>query len=157
MRHLFTSDPLKLEKRRRVYNDYQTIIANVETFFAGERRLSRDLSDRDAAEALDLLLATLRTEEKGILYERTSSDLRVDSLRRRLKDVIDAHLNPPEGGGERMRVAQVIESLEVIRDILASHLESGPTEMSYVDFLARLMPRPDRGASPGSSIIIPGR
>jgi len=157
MRHLFTSDPLKLEKRRRVYNDYQALVADVEVFLAEERRLSRELSDRDAAEALDLLLATLRTEEKGILYERTSSDLRVDSLRRHLKEVLDSHLNPPDGNGERMRVSQVIESLEVIRDVLASHLESGPSEMSYVDFLARLMPRSDRGSSPGSSIIIPGR
>jgi uncharacterized membrane protein YccC len=157
MRHLYTSDPLKLEKRRRVYSNYQALVAHVETFLAEERRLSRDLSDKDTAEALDLLLATLRTEEKGILYERTSSDLRVDSLRRRLKEILDSHLNPPEGKGERMRVSQVIESLEVIRDVLASHMESGPSELSYVDFLARLMPRSDRAASSGSSIIIPGR
>src|SRR5512136_2102853 len=67
MRNLYTSDPLKLEKRHRVYGDYQALVAHVETFLAEERRLSRDLSDKDAAEALDLLLATLRTEEKGIL------------------------------------------------------------------------------------------
>jgi hypothetical protein len=157
MRHLFTPDPLKQDKRRRVYTDYQALVADIETFFAGERRLSRDLSDRDAAEALDLLLATLRTEEKGILYERTSGDLRVDSLRRRLKEVLDAHLNPPDGRGERMRVSQVIESLEVIRDILESHMGSGPSQLSYVDFLARLVPRSDNEASSGSSIIIPGR
>ena len=157
MRHLYTSDPLKLDKRRRVYNDYQALVAHVEAFLAEERRLSRDLSDSDAAEALDLLLATLRTEEKGVLYERTSNDLRVDSLRRRLKEVLDSHLNPPEGEGERMRVSQVIESLEVIRDVLASHMESGPSGLSYVDFLARLMPRSARAASSGSSIIIPGR
>ena len=157
MRHLHTSDPLKLEKRRRVYSDYQALVAHIETFLAEERRLSKDLRDRDAAEALDLLLATLRTEEKGIIYERTSSDLRVDSLRRRLREVLDSHLNPAEGEGERMRVAQVIESLEVIRDVLASHMDSGPSEMSYVDFLARLTPRSDREASQGSSIIVPGR
>jgi hypothetical protein len=157
MRHLFTPDPHKQEKRRRVYTDYQALVADIETFLAGERRLSRDLSDGDAAEALDLLLATLRTEEKGVLYERTSSNLRVDSLRRRLKEVLDSHLNPPDGEGERMRVSQVIESLEVIRDILSSHMESGPSELSYVDFLARLVPRSDEEASSGSSIIIPGR
>ncbi len=156
-RHLFTADPAKLEKRRRVYTDYQNVVAHIETFLAEERRLSRDLSDKDVAEAIDLLLATLRTEEKGILYERVSSDLSIDGLRRRLKEVLDSHLNPAEEAGERLRVSQVIECLEVIREVVASHMEAGSSELSYVDFLARLMPRKERSAASGSSIIIPGR
>ncbi len=157
MRHLFTADPVRLEKRRRVYTNYQAVVAHIESFLAEERRLTRDLGDKDVAEALDLLLATLRTEEKGILYERVSSDLRVDGIRRRLKEVLDPHMNPSEGGAERLRVSQAIECLEVIREVLTSHIEAGPSELSYVDFLARLMPRSDRSASSGSSIIIPGR
>ena len=156
-RHLYTSDPAKLEKRRRVYTEFRAVVAHVESTLAEERRLSRDLSDKDVAEALDLLLATLRTEEKGVLYERVSNDLRIDGVRRRLKEVLDGHLNPREEGVERLRTSQVIECLEVIRDVLASHMSAGPSEMSYIDFLARLMPRPERRAGSGSSIIIPGR
>ncbi len=156
-RHLFTADPAKLEKRRRVFTEYQGLVAHVESTLAEERRLTRDLGDKDVAEALDLLLATLRTEEKGILYERVSSDLRVDGLRRRLRETLDAHLNPREQGVERLRIGQAIECLEVIRDVVSSHMEAGPSELSYVDFLARLMPRPRNSAASGSSIIIPGR
>jgi len=157
MRHLLSADPVKLEKRRRVYTEYRSLVAHVESMLADERRQSRDLSDKDVAESLDLLLATLRTEEKGILYERVSNDLRVDGLRRRLKEALDMHLNPQEEGVERMRRGQVIECLEVIRDVVASHMEAGPSELSYVDFLARLMPRKEMPAGSGSSIIIPGR
>lgn len=156
-RHLFTSDPVRLEKRRRVYTENEAVIGHLEYFLAEERRLSRDLRDKDVAAAIDLLLATMRTEEKGILYERVSNDLVVDGIRRRLKEVLDSHLNPPEGSGERLRIGQAIECLEVIREVLASHIKAGPSGLSYVDFLARLMPRRERPADSGSSIIIPGR
>jgi hypothetical protein len=156
-RHLFTSDPVRLEKRRRVYTEHEAVIGHIELFLAEERRRSRDLRDKDVAEAIDLLLATMRTEEKGILYERVSSDLVVDGIRRRLKEVLNSHLNPPVGAGERLRTSQAIECLEVIREVLASHMQAGPSELSYVDFLARLMPRRERLGSPGSPIIIPGR
>ncbi len=157
LRHLYTDDPVKLEKRRRVYTEFQSVVADIESLLADERRLSRDLSDKDAAEALDLLLATLRTEENGILYERVSSNLRIDGLRRRLKEVLDSHLNPAEGEVERLRLSQAIECLEVIREVVASHMEAGPEALGYVDFLARLMPRRESPAASGSSIIIPGR
>jgi hypothetical protein len=151
-RHLFTSDPARLEKRRRVYAEHEAVIGHLEYFLAEERRVSRELRDRNVAEAIDLLLATMRTEEKGILYERVSSDLVVDGIRRRLKEVLDSHMNPQEGTGERLRTSQAIQCLEVIREV-----QAGPGGLSYVDFLARLMPRSESSAAQGSSIIIPGR
>jgi hypothetical protein len=156
-RHLFTTDPVRLEKRRRVYTEHEAVIGHLEYFLADERRLSRELRDKDVAEAIDLLLATMRTEEKGILYERVSNDLVVDGIRRRLKEVLDSHMNPEEGTEERLRTGQAIQCLEVIREVLDSHMQAGPAELSYVDFLARIMPRKDRSAASGSSIIIPGR
>lgn len=156
-RHLYTGDPVKMEKRRRVFTQFNDFVAKLEMFFGGERRSSRYLTDADLAAALDLILATLRTEENGILYERVSSDLSVEALRRRLKEFVHRHLNPPEGGGERMRRSDAIESLEVVRDILASHMEAGPSGLAYVDFLARLMPRTERAPDAGASLIIPGR
>jgi hypothetical protein len=157
MRHLYTADPAKMDKRRKVFSQFEDFIARMELFLADERRSSRDLADKDVAEAMDLILEAMRTEEKGIIYERVSSDLRVDSLRRRLKEVVEARLNPQEGSAERMRRSQVIECLEVIRDILESHMVAGPSGIGYVDFLARLMPRTPRISDSGPSLIIPGR
>ena len=156
-RHLYTPDPVKLDKRRRVFREYEDVLAGIEVFLAEERHANRSLSDRAVAEALDLLLETMRTEQRGIIYERTSSDLEIESLRRRMKELLDAHLNPPEGKARRLRVSEVLECLEVVREIVASHLEDVSSSLSYVDFLARLLPRNRRIAGSGSSIIIPGR
>jgi len=156
MRHFYTDDPMQMDKRRRVFTEFEDFFAEVELSFADERRSNRDLIDKEVAEAVDLVLATLRTEEKGILYERVSSDFQVEAVRRRLREIVNGHLNPGEGSGQRMRLSQVIESLEVVRDILESHMRAGPSGMGYVDFLARLMPRASRISGQGSSLIIPG-
>jgi hypothetical protein len=157
LRHLVTPDAAKMEKRRRVFAEFEEVVAQLEYFLAEERHSVRDLKDRDVAEALDLLLATLRTEANGILYERVSNDLRVDSLRRRMKELLDRHLEPREEGQKRLRLSDAIDCLEAVREILASHMEAGPAAMSYVDFLARMLPRRNTIASSGSSLIIPGR
>ncbi len=155
MRHLYSTDPAKMERRRRAYAEFEDFVMGLELFLADERRSSRELRDGDVAEALDLILATLRTEEKGIIYERVSNDLGIDTLRRRLMEYIGSHMNPPDGAGERMRRSQVMECLEVIRDILQSHMQAGGP--AYVDFLARLMPRSSRISGSGQSLIVPGR
>ena len=156
-RHLYTPDPMEFDKRRRVFRDYEDVLAEVEVFLAEERHANRSLSDKIVAEALDLLLETMRTEQRGIIYERTSSDLEVESLRRRMKELLDAHSNPAEGKVRRLRVSEVLQCLEVVRDIIASHIRDGSSSLSYVDFLARLLPRNRRATSSSSSIIIPGR
>ncbi len=157
MRHLQTPDPVQSEKRHRVISEYEDVLAGIEVFLAEERHSNRNLNDREVAEATDLLLATLRTQQKGIIYESTSSDLAVESLRRRFRVVVDSYLNPRERDQQRLRVSEMIEILEVVRGFVASHLESGAASLSYVDFLARLLPRSGRITDSGSSIIIPGR
>ena len=82
-----TSDPVKIQKYRRVMKEFEPFVSHLEYLLAAARRSSRDLRDQDAAEALDLILSTLRTEESGLIYERASSDLRVDSLRREIWDL----------------------------------------------------------------------
>jgi hypothetical protein len=47
-----------------------------------------------------VLLETYRTEDKGVLYEKTSNDLRVESLRRELRKIVESFRNPE---GEQSR------------------------------------------------------
>jgi hypothetical protein len=157
MREMRTSDPVKLERRRRVFAEFEGVLASIEILLAEERHSNRDLEDKEVLEAMDLLLATLRTEEKGVLYERTSSDLQTDTLRRRLMELVESHRNPKDESHRRLRLGEAIECLEVLRDIIECHAEGGATSMSYVDFLARLLPRKRHVGDSGSSIIIPGR
>ena len=155
-RHLRPADPLKQQFQARVLNRFDQEIAHLEYVLAEERRSSRDLTDKHAAEALDLLLKTYQTEDKGVLYEHTTNNLRVDSLRRALREVIENYRNPQEARQPRLKLRDAIECLEFIRGIVASHMETDPSATGYVDFLARTMPRGKTLDAPGPSLIIPG-
>ncbi len=164
-RQFASSDPVALQRTQRIVSEHKDFLAGIEYVLADERRASPDLTDRDAAEALDLVLKTLRTEDKGILYEQTSGDLRVEGLRRRIRDKVEAERRPPQGQAapfaiertpELLRLGEAIECLEFIREIVARHLEDAASPRSYVGFLARLLPR-ESAQETAPSIIIPGR
>jgi hypothetical protein len=160
-----SSDPMKEQKLQRVFSELNRFVSYVEYSLAEERLSSRDLKDPDAAEALDLVIETLKTEENGVLYEKTSNNLSADLLRRRLMQVVTSARLPKEGesgpglvaqGPERLSLRNAIEGLEAVREVLERHMEEG-SALSYLDFLARLMPRRGRVETGGSSLIIPGR
>ncbi len=155
-RHLRTSDPMKQQMRVRVLSRFEPVVGHLEYVLAEERRASRDLTDNEAAEALGLLLQTYRTEEKGIFYEHTSNNLRVDMLSRRLGEIMKTYRDPPKPQQQRLKLEDAVDCLEFIRGLVASHIQERHSATSYVDFLARTMPRGRELDAPGPSLIIPG-
>jgi hypothetical protein len=157
VRFFRTSDPGEQTKRARVLDKFEPVIVDIQTLIALERQAVHDLTDGDVADALDCLIKTLRTEEKGILYETTSGNLRAESLRRQLVGLVESYRHPKEPERPRVPLTDAIECLEVLHAVIARHLESGPTALSFVDFLGRNLKRSDRSGPSPSSIIIPGR
>jgi hypothetical protein len=147
------------EKNKKVLLDYQNVVARLEYALARERILSRDLTDKDVAQAIAILLDTYRTEDNGILYEKTSDDLRVESLRRELRKIVESLRNPEGTQGKgivdpqstRLPLSAAIDCLEFIRSLVMAYQEDRHSASSYIDFLARVMPRNEER----SSIILP--
>jgi len=156
-RHFQSRDPMEQERRSRILESCEPVIVKMQTLIAVERKSSRDLKDADVAEALDCLLKTLRTEDRGVIYETTSENLRAEGLRRQLGALITACRYPKDAGAQRIQLKDAVDCLELMRSVVASHLESGPASLSFVDFLLRYLPRSPRIETSGSSIIIPGR
>jgi hypothetical protein len=156
-RHLWRADPMKQGKYDRVLSEFPEVVSRLQFRLAEERWGSRDLTDRDVAEALSLLLETYRTEDKGVLYDHVSGDLRVDSLRRQLRDLMESLRHPEESAEKRLLLRDAMDCLEFMHDWVTSHMKDRLASMSFVDFLARHVPRPSQVKDSGSSIIIPGR
>jgi len=143
------------ERNGRVFKDHQDVIAQLEYAIARERLSSRDLTDKDVAQAVGVLLDTYKTEANGVLYEKASEDLRVEPLRRELKAVIES-LRNPEGSeargvvdpqNTRLQLGVAIDCLETIRSMVAAYQTGGNSASGYVNFLARVMPRQDSRSS----------
>lgn len=155
-RHLLTHDPLERQNRARILDQFHDVIGHLEYMLAVERRASRSLIDKNVAEALDLLLDAYRTEQRGILYEQTSNILAVDGLRRRLREILEGYRNPSEPGRRFIKLGDVIDCLGLLRELVQSHMGMRASPTSYVDYLARTMPRQSEIRSSGSSLIVPG-
>jgi hypothetical protein len=163
----FRRNPVPQAKLERLLAEFEQFLGGMEFLIAEERRSSKGLKDQDVANALDLVLDTLRTEQKGIIYEHSSSDLRVESLRRQFRDMVHASRNPSqnrrtdrysiEDTEQRpMRLDDAIECLGLVRSFVQMHLNSA-APLSYVDFLIRLLPSRRRLDASGPSLIVPGR
>jgi hypothetical protein len=144
------------QKYLRVLSRFQEPVSYLELLIAGERRGSRHLSDKDLTDALELIIATLKTEDSGLLYERASASLRVESLRRRLSEAVNFLRHPQEADQERLLLKDAIDCLDLIRVFAASHFGGPAGPQRYVDFLARNTPRLPASTGSESRIIIPG-
>jgi len=158
-KRLQSGDPLEQEKNRQILSENRDVIAHLEYTIAQHRLVGRGLTDRDAFKAVALLLDAYRTEDKGVLYEKTSDDLRVESLRKELREIIEKYRNPEadhaDGAVEpkraRMKLRDTIECLEFLHFMIAAYSKDRGSENCYVDFLARMTPKRETG----SSIIMP--
>jgi hypothetical protein len=156
---LQSRDPQQQEKIKRILAENQDVVAHLEYTIAQHHLSSRDLTDGDVSGAVRILLEAYRTEDKGILYERDSEDLRVETLRRELREVLEAYRNPMgkeaegivDSGRSRVALRNVVECLEFIEDMIALYSDGRDADSRYVDFLARMTPRKEST----SSIIIP--
>ena len=152
-------DPGIQQKNRRVLNRYPNVIARLEYSLSREHFYARNLTDTDVAQAVDILIDTYRTEDQGILYERSSENLRVDALRRELRTVIESirHPRKEEGPGvvdthdDRLPIEAIIDCLEFIQSLIGAFRLSRHSSSAYIDFLARFFPQEETR----SSLILP--
>ncbi len=143
------------ENVRKALAERQDVLAHLEYAISCERRRSRRLTDGEVKQALDILLENYRTEDKGILYEKKSDDLQVESLRRGLREVIESCRNP-EGAKDkgivdpqssRLALGEAIGCLEFMQSIVASYMDEKRSGSDYVDFLLRATPKEETGSS----------
>jgi hypothetical protein len=143
------------DKYQRVIAQFQDVIAHLEYAISQERLLARDLKDKEAAQAVDILLDTYRTEDNGILYEKVSEDLRIEPLRQELRRIIESFRNPEgterkgvvDPKSNRLPLGGAIECLEFIRTLVDIYKDSQSSVSGYVDFLARVTPRTESRSS----------
>ncbi len=154
-RKLRSLDTASLETTQRVLRSHKDVVARLEFAIARERLSSRDLTDRDVAEAVRVLLETYQTENKGVLYEKTSDDLRVEALRRELRKVVESFRNPKaeqrtgivDPSSTRLQLGAAIECLEFLQSMVSAYAGGRRPGTGYIDFLARVIPREEKLSS----------
>jgi hypothetical protein len=136
------------DRVRKVLMERQDVVAHLEYALSQQRRRSRHLTDKEVKQALDILLENYTTEDKGVLYEKTSDDLQVESMRREMRGIIESYRNP-EGDqnrglvdpkSTRLQLSEAIGCLEFMRSIVSAYMAEKHSSAGYVDFLLRVTP-----------------
>lgn len=99
------------------------------------------LLDRDIAAGLQVVLDTLRTETKGIIYEHRTSNLLAQGLASAISsDLKEISQKAEEKGGERLRIDPVIGALELALAELDYEAHHSTDAKAYLKTLIRKFP-----------------
>jgi len=150
-------DPAQAQKFQQVLTELENPISVLEYVIADARRSMRTLTDPEVAEAVSLMLKTLQTEDHGVLYEHTSDNFQVETLRRQLRDALQQLRYPRQAGEKPLRLRDAISCLELIGNLVASYIDTRHSSFGYAEFLMRMLPARSRLGDGGPSLILPGR
>lgn len=100
----------------------------------------RTFQDTDVEEALQVLQATYRTEQKGILYEHSSSNPLVQALVRSLQQCLEELRSGGESELPAVRLPEILNCLELMEADVRFYRESPTAKGSYLTYISRKHP-----------------
>lgn len=148
-------DPVRRRKFYETSRRFPEVIYGIEEAIVRFARGVRAFTDEQALEVIALLKDTYRTEEKGLIYEHTSSNPLVQSLLREVRKMLEERRFKMSEGAPLLRMGEVLDCLEVVGADIQYHLQHGAEKGSYLSFITQNHPS-TRPETPSSGLIYPG-
>lgn len=105
------------------------------------------LNDEEALAAIENAIRNIQTEESGLIYEHHAASPRIEEVSRRIRVALD-ELIARMPGEHRPQRAEIIESLERIRDQIRLHIKRGEGPVGYIRFISLFLPWPKEASGP---------
>ena len=147
-----------LVKRRKMYETSQAfgpVFGKIEQSIINYSASLQTLTDEHIVEAVTLLKETYRTEQKGVIYDHTSSNPLVQALVRDLKETMEKMRTNQGGDLPTLRTTDLLDCLAVVKTDITYHLESSSERESYLSFIRRNHPEVSSKASSKGNLIQP--
>jgi hypothetical protein len=144
-------DPFQRRKYYEVHEQFGHILGQLEEAIILYSRGLRSLRDEQVRDAVKLVRETYLTEQKGVIYEHTSTDPLVNALARDIMKACEEHRQIKEGE-PFLRTGDALACLDVLLADVEYHLGKKPGEDTYLSFIKRS--RPDIAQTPSQNLII---
>jgi hypothetical protein len=105
-----------------------------------------DLNNNELKEALDNLVKTYETEQRGIIYEYKSANYRIQGLFDALQEIINRHRHIKQNQNiqapseeiklRKVTLDQIIQCLKFIQGMLKQAMSKNISNTSYFDFIS---------------------
>jgi hypothetical protein len=143
-------NPVQRRKYYEVHSQYSGVMTDLEETIIRYGQGLRSLRDAHVRGAVEQTLSTYRTEQRGVIYEHTSTDPLVNSLGRELRALLESYR---QVNSEKafLRTGSVVDCLEVLLTDIDYH-QADEESTSYLRFIARR--RPDMNKGPSQNLII---
>jgi len=143
-------------KRRKIYEtsrSFGPVFGEIEKVIVRYAAGLQTLTDSHVLESISLVKETYRTEQKGVIYEHTSSNPLVQALSRELREQIEALRSGKDGELPPLKTTNLLDCLEVLESDVQYHLESIPGGDHYLNFIRRNHPDTSAQSAAGGSLI----
>jgi hypothetical protein len=140
-------------RRAELYNKNPEIFAKIELALAGLFRADSRLKNEEVASALELVLKTLDTEKRGILYDYRSESRVVNELAGQILSILRERKDTPELRQARITLDYAKDLIEEFLKEVNFYMEVDSNSQSYLIHISRYHPE-RREAAHGSSLII---
>ena len=141
-------------RRAELYNKYPEIFAKIELVLVGTFRTDGRLRNEEVAGALELVIKTLDTEKKGVLYNYMSESRVVNEIAVRVLAVIREHKDSPELHQGRITLDFAKEVVEEFLKEVKFYMEVDSNPQAYVIHISRYHPEKSETTQSGGSLII---
>jgi hypothetical protein len=141
-------------RRAELYNKNPEIFAKIELALATLFRMDGKLTNAEVAEALELVIKTLDTEKKGILYEYRSENRIVNELSGRVLDVLREYTDRTQVGQGRVSVDYARDVVEEFLKEIRFYIEMDSNPQSYLIHVSRYHPEKSGATQGGGSLIM---
>jgi hypothetical protein len=141
-------------RRAELYNKYPEIFAKIELVLVGTFRTDGRLRNEEVAGALELVIKTLDTEKKGVLYNYMSESRVVNEIAIMVLAVIREHKDSPELRQGRITLDYAKEVVKEFLKEVKFYIEVDSNPQAYLVHISRYHPEKSETAQNGGSLII---
>ena len=148
-------DPIKRRKLYETSQAFGPVFGTIEQSIINYSASLQTLTDDHILEAVTLLQATYRTEQKGVIYEHASNNPLVQALVRDLKEALETMRADQGGGLPILKTTNLLDCMAVVETDISYHLDTSSKRESYLSFIRRNHPEISSKASSRGTLIQP--
>jgi len=127
----------KVPAPSKIIDEYSDVLENIEFMILEARRAYPDLTDKEVESALDCLVRTYDTKEKGIIYEFKSESPRVQLVIDKVNAILEYRMSGQDTWLRLINPREAILCLHFILDSVYFHISRKKGEATYLDFIGQ--------------------
>ncbi len=141
-------------RRAELYNKNPELFARVEIVLSGLFRIDGKIKNEEVAEAFELVVKTLDTEKKGVLYEYRSESRIVNEITGQVLSVIREYTDRTQIDQKRISVDFAKDVVDEFRKEVKFYMKVDFNPRSYLIHISRYHPEKPGASQGGGRIII---